>query len=303
MSVFMPTFNHAQFIDDAIRSAVEQDYPNLEVVVGDDGSTDGTREKVDDWARRYPGRVVACEGGHLGIVANHNRVLRACRGKYEAHTSGDDLFLPGKITRQVAWMEEDDERVMCGHDIEAFDSDSGATLFSTHDTIPLTTGRGAERFVRRMQLMPGISSFIRRSAVPPGGYEERVGAVSDFKYLVDVLSGGGKYGFIDGVYARHRVHRDSLSQRSLREDAVARQYLEGFLTAFALLEAEHPALIAACREGRARTFFAEGRRRQRRGEMEAARAFFVQALRERPVLFAAKSLAGLALTFAQRIGR
>ncbi len=288
VSVFMPTFNHAPFIDDSIRSAVEQDYPNLEVVVGDDGSTDGTREKVDDWARRYPGRVVACEGGRLGLVANHNRVLRACRGKYLAHTSGDDLFLPGflpgKIARQGAWMEEDDERVLCGHDVEA-------------------TGRGAERFVRRMQLMPGISCFIRRSAVPPGGYDERVGVVSDFKYLVDVLSGGGKYGFIDGVYARHRVHRDAVSQRSLREDAVARQYLEGFLTAFALLEAEHPALIAACREGRARVFFAEGRRRQKRGEMEAARAFFGQALRERPALFAAKSVAGLALTFARRLVR
>jgi glycosyltransferase involved in cell wall biosynthesis len=300
----MPTFNHAPFIDHAIRSAVEQDYPNLEVVVGDDGSTDGTREKVDDWALRYPGRVVACEGGRLGLVANHNRVLHACRGKYLAHISGDDLFLPGflpgKIARQVAWMEEDDERVMCGHDVEAFDSDSGATLYSTHDTIPLTTGRGAERFVRRMQLMPGISCFIRKSAVPPGGYDERVGVVSDFKYLADVLSGGGKYGFIDGVFARYRVHRDAVSQRSLREDAVARQYLEGFLTAFALLEAEHPALIAACREGRARVFFAEGRRRQKRGEMEAARAFFAQALRERPGLFAAKSVAGLALTFARR---
>jgi len=178
VSVFMPTFSHVKFIDDAIRSAVEQDYANLEVVVGDDGSTDGTRERVREWAARYPARVLDASGEHVGIVGNCNRVLKGCRGKYIAMTSGDDLFLPEKISRQVAWMEEDDDRVMCGHEVEAFDLASGQTLFSTRSTIRLTTGEGAASYVSRMQLFPGNSMLLRAAALPVGGYDERVGVLA-----------------------------------------------------------------------------------------------------------------------------
>ena len=297
----MPTYNHVDYIDDAIRSVVEQDYPNLEVVVGDDGSTDGTREKVQAWAKRLPGRVVAVEGDHVGPVRNHNRVIAACRGgKYVAMTSGDDLFLPGKISRQVAWMEEDEERVMCGHHIEAFDSLSGKTIYTTRDTMKLGAGRGASRYISRMQLFPGIATFLRTTAIPAGGYDESVGIVADFKFMCDVLAGGGKYGYVEGILARYRVHAASLSQRSLREEEVARQYFDGFLTAFRLIESEHPELADACREGRSRVLFGEGRRLQRRGDRQGARSLFLQALRGAAMAVGARSLAGIALTLIPR---
>lgn len=283
VSVIVPTFRHERFIDAAIVSAAEQDYPNVEVVVSDDGSTDGTRDVIRACVSRYPGRVLDVSGEHVGIVANCNRALAHCRGEYLAIFSGDDLFLPGKITRQVAWMEESPRRVMCGHHVEAFDSDTGATIYHTKSTMQLSSGCGAARYVSKLSLFPGVSTFIRRSTVPAGGYDSRVGIVSDFKLMADVLATGGEYGYIDGVFSKYRVHQASVSQRSIREEGVARDYLEGFLTSLALLEAAHPELLHACRKGRSLVLMGEARRRHRAGDITGARAYYRAVFRNDPL--------------------
>ena len=295
VSVFMPAYNQVAFIDDAIRSAVEQDYDNLEVVVGDDGSTDGTVQKIRQWADRFPGRVVPLvDAGHLGINGNCNRTLRACRGQYIAFGAGDDIFLPGKITRQVSWFEADPCRVMCGHTVEAFDSETGRTLYSTSASMPSRCGRGAAALVRQMRLLPGLSMMVRADAMPPHGYDERVPVVSDFKLQIDILARGGEYGFVDGVFARYRVHKHSLSQQSLVDPGMHYNYLQGFLIAIALTEAEHPGLLSACRTARATLLFGEGRWRQTNGDLASARAYFRAALAER--VLSPKSGAALLLT-------
>src|SRR5689334_23285444 len=95
VSVLVVAYNQISFIADTLASAVEHDYENLQVVVADDGSTDGTTDVVLDFARRHPGRVVPLTGGpNLGITRNCNRGLTACKGEYVAFLGGDDLFLP-----------------------------------------------------------------------------------------------------------------------------------------------------------------------------------------------------------------
>src|SRR5262245_5236516 len=125
VSVCLPAYNQAAYIDEAIASAVHQDYDNLEVICGDDGSTDGTAERIGAWAERYPRRVVPLLGSHVGMTGNCNRIFARLRGKYVISHAGDDVFLPGKVRTQVDWLEEDERRVMCGHAAEAFDGENG----------------------------------------------------------------------------------------------------------------------------------------------------------------------------------
>jgi glycosyltransferase involved in cell wall biosynthesis len=297
VSVFVPTYNHVAYIDEAIGSAVEQDYGNLQVVVGDDGSTDGTAEKVRAWATRYPQRVVALVGGpHLGITGNCNRALGACRGRYIAFHAGDDVFLPGKVRKQVEWLEADGSRVLCGHAVESFDWESGRTLDVSTRSMKLHTGRGARRLIERFGIFAGVSIMARASAIPPSGCDERIPVVSDFKLHIDILAGGGAYGYVDGVLARSRVHPQSISQRSRHDPEIHRQYFEGFALTLALVESAHPSLAGPCRRARGRLFFSEARWRQQHGEGRAARAYFRAALREDPGRLTAKALAGLLLT-------
>src|SRR5436190_24170616 len=98
VSIHFVSFNQAAFIEESLESALRQDYPNLQIVASDDGSTDGTAQIIERYARRYPDRIHAITGGpNLGITANCNRALRECKGEYIAFLAGDDLYLPGKI--------------------------------------------------------------------------------------------------------------------------------------------------------------------------------------------------------------
>jgi glycosyltransferase involved in cell wall biosynthesis len=295
-SIFLCSYNQVAYIDEAIRSAVQQDYENLEVVVGDDGSTDGTVDKILAWTERYPHRIVPVLGEHLGITGNCNRLLRACRGKFVIFHAGDDVLLPGRVKSQVEWFEQDDRRVLCGHDVEAFDSDTGQRLYVTSDSRRLRTGLGARRAIEEFGAVPDLSLAIRASALPPGGYDERVGIVSVFKLQVDVLAGGGEYGYVPGVLARYRVHRESLSRRSHTEPETHRAFFEGMLTALALTEGQHPDLVPTCKKARARLLFSEGRWHQGRGDAVSARSWFAAAASINPAL-ALKAAAGIGFTY------
>ena len=297
VSVIVATYNHAPFIEAALSSALEQDYAHLEVIVADDGSTDGTAERILELAKRWPDRLVPIVGGpNVGIVGNCNRALRVRRGTYVAFLSGDDLFVPEKLGKQVAWLEADPARTLCGHDVEAFDDETGEALFLTTDKTPLRSGKGATEMIERGAFFSGLSLMVRSSVIPPYGYDERVGVISDWKLQIDCVLAGGAYGYVDGVLARYRVHRQSISQRSASEESVRRQYLEGYLTTLALIEAAHPELLSSCARARALYLFSEARWRAWRGEVASARRYYIAATRLSPAL-AWKTIAGVAFTF------
>ena len=206
VSICVPTYHHVNFIGEALRSALEQDYPNLEIIVADDGSTDGTATIIHDYAKKHPGHIVALPSrpnqGIPGIVTNYNRALKACHGKYIAFIEGDDLYLPGKIATQVAWLESSERRVLCGHDVEAFDSGTGRILYRWSERWPLRNSGGVREVIRYQVPFATVSVMLRASAVPSQGFDDRLRIVLDWKFWIDCLSGGGDFGYVPGIYAR-----------------------------------------------------------------------------------------------------
>jgi glycosyltransferase involved in cell wall biosynthesis len=275
VSVHVITYNQAAYIGDAIRSAVEQDYPALEIVVADDGSSDGTRDIVADYARRYPDRVVPILEPHVGINGNYNRALQRCTGKYIAILNGDDLFLPGKIAAQVDWLEAREARSLCAHDVEHFDSASGARL-KLHSQLggPLRAGVGAESFIYRGCPFASVSVMVRRSVLPPGCVSNRLRTVLDWKFSIDALVSGGEFGFVDGVLARYRVHPQNVV--NTRGDEM---WID-VMTTLAVTEAEHPQLARAVRRGRARAMYRRAIRRLQAGDAAEAQQWFAAAAAE-----------------------
>jgi glycosyltransferase involved in cell wall biosynthesis len=293
VSVFVPTYNHAAFIRAAVMSAVEQDYPNLQVVVGDDGSTDGTAQIVAELAARHPDRMTAILGEHVGLPRNCNRILDACRGEYVAFFSGDDLFLPGKIRRQVEWLEADPRRLICGHDIDVFDSETGRVVFRWSAYFPLPKrGSGARHIVRNGYAFPGQSIMARASVVARNRYDVRLGLMCDWKFLIDLFAtGDGYYGSIDGVLAKYRRHAASIT---LDDEASYGRLVEVLMT-LGIVEAASPDLIGDTRHYRARVFLKLGGRRLAAGDRRGGRGYLLAALRSSP-LASWKIPAALALT-------
>ncbi len=217
VSVLVISYNQERYIREALESALQQDYANLEVVVADDASRDGTQAIIQDLARRYPQRLKPIYNPHnVGITANSNIGLRACSGELIAFMGGDDVLLPGKVTRQVAWFNEDGRRVLCGHDVDWIDAGGAPLGIRSSDLVPLRAGRGASGFIRNGSPYAATSVMVRRLRIPAYGFNSALPVVSDWKLWLDVIRTDGTYGFIPGIHALYRRHRDNVTARPSR---------------------------------------------------------------------------------------
>jgi glycosyltransferase involved in cell wall biosynthesis len=117
VSVAVITYNHEQFIAQAIESVLMQETAFVvELVIGEDCSTDGTRRIVQAYAGKYPKVIRALlPEKNLGMARNYEAVWQACRGKYIAWLEGDDYWrTPQKLQKQVTLMEANPHYSMCG---------------------------------------------------------------------------------------------------------------------------------------------------------------------------------------------
>jgi glycosyltransferase involved in cell wall biosynthesis len=102
VSVVLPTWNRRELLLQALGSVQNQTFGDLEILVCDDGSTDGSREAVEAVART-DARIRWVQGAHSGLPGvNRNRGIRAARGEWIAFQDSDDLWVPGKLERQLA---------------------------------------------------------------------------------------------------------------------------------------------------------------------------------------------------------
>lgn len=102
VSVVMPAYNARPYLEQAIRSVLDQDYPAIELIVVDDGSSDGT----PDDAARFGARVRVLRQHNAGPAAARNKGMAAARGELIAFLDADDVWLPGKLSAQVRCLRE-----------------------------------------------------------------------------------------------------------------------------------------------------------------------------------------------------
>ena len=103
-AAIIPAYNSAAFLGRAIRSALAQDYPNKEVVVIDDGSTDNTREVAES----FGAEIIYLRQENAGPAGARNRGIKETRAEYIAFLDSDDEWLPGRLSKCIQPMIEDD---------------------------------------------------------------------------------------------------------------------------------------------------------------------------------------------------
>ena len=101
VSVIIPAFNAARFLERTIISAQNQTHRNLEIIVVEDGSTDGTQHVAAAMADSDP-RIKVIEKSNGGVASARNVGLAQARGEYVAFLDADDLWHPSKIELQIA---------------------------------------------------------------------------------------------------------------------------------------------------------------------------------------------------------
>lgn len=106
VSVLMSVYNNVSSVDESIRSIVTQTYRDWEMILVDDASTDGSKERLFGW-QEQDGRIrVLVNETNAGLAASLNRALEKASGEYVARMDGDDVAMPHRFARQAAFLDE-----------------------------------------------------------------------------------------------------------------------------------------------------------------------------------------------------
>ncbi|MBC3539273.1 glycosyltransferase family 2 protein [Rufibacter sediminis] len=115
VSVIIAFLNEERFLPEAIESVLQQEYASWELLLVDDGSTDRSTQIAQEYATHFPGKVIYLEhAGHAnkGLSASRNHGLAKARGQYIAILDADDVWLPGKLSHQMAIFQRHPEVTM-----------------------------------------------------------------------------------------------------------------------------------------------------------------------------------------------
>lgn len=170
VSIGMPVYNGERYVNEALRSLLAQDYPNLEIIVSDNASTDQTAHICQEHARHdYRVRYHRAEQNR-GASWNFNRVFELSRGQYFMWAGHDDLWAPECVGRCVERLEADPEAILCHSSSQPIsmsdDRPIGAPYLGDSFVNEATTVRGRwSAAVRKNSLHAAIYGVIRRSAL------------------------------------------------------------------------------------------------------------------------------------------
>jgi glycosyltransferase involved in cell wall biosynthesis len=302
VSVVIAAFNAEGTIGETLESIGAQTFRDFEVIVVDDGSTDGTAKVVQDKAENIP--ALECIGqANLGQPAARNRGISASRGRYVAFVDADDVWMAGKLEKQVRYFEGHLEAGLVYSDAEFFNDASGKTLCRLSDKCRLYEGDVLEQLLLR-SFIASPTPMVRREVFDESGLFDESRAVAfgeDWNMWLRIAE-RRLFGVIREPLARVRVHEGSMmrssnteavyaSKRRIVEQAVARNPDQ--------LERIRPRVLAGLADS-------AGLRYLRLGDKRNARRMFARALRERPwnvpgwAFFASTWLPGGLLTAMNR---
>lgn len=206
VSVIIPTYNRAETLSRAIDSALEQTVEDLEVVVVDDGSTDETSSVLAEYDDPRVRPVV--HATNQGANVARNTGIDHAQGDYVAFLDSDDTWLPSKLERQLAALEDcssDWVGVYCDSTFELSGADGRlrstvASALATRDETPTTEGGDeliGEILADNVQPGAGSTLLVRTDVAEEiGGFSEELDRFQDPEFCVRVLE-QGKLAYVD----------------------------------------------------------------------------------------------------------
>ena len=219
VSVVMPAFNAARFLDEAVRSVLEQTLLDIELVVVDDGSTDTTPKLLHSYDDP---RMRVMRQENAGIAAALNAGVSLAQGVYIARMDADDVSLPDRLERQADFLTRHPRTVLVGTWYRRIDT-TGTTL----DVVPGLCGNAELRrdLYTRSPFGHGTVMMRRASVLEVGAYRPNTVPAEDFD-LWSRLMRIGEAAILPEVLYEYRLHD---SQSSLEHQAVAAERVRSSL--------------------------------------------------------------------------
>lgn len=212
LSVVMPVFNGGPYLSTAVESVLAQTLGDHELVIVDDGSTDGSTDVIARFAASDP-RVRAFRKDNSGISDTLNRGLAEARGDWIARLDADDVMLPHRLERQLAFVSADSEMVAAGSYYDIIDA-AGARC-ATLRPLPRDRGELQRLLDAREPLTFTHPTMIyrRQIAVALGGYRRDYEPCEDTELFARMLAMSGVILIQPEVLTLYRVHDATISQQ------------------------------------------------------------------------------------------
>lgn len=208
VSVTVVTYNHGNWLAECLGSIVIQQTDFcFEVIVGDDASTDQkTTEVLHEYASKYPGLIVPIyRAKNIGPIGNLFDVMRTARGKYIAHIDGDDYMLPGKLQKQVDYLDAHDDVVIAAHKMCSVVDDKRLNLDSSENYPEIGT---VYDLLRNGCYFGHSSKMYRRSVILTRDSDLPI--VDYYLHIEHAVS--GRIYLSNEILGAHRLHPQGISK-------------------------------------------------------------------------------------------
>ena len=205
VSVILPVYNREQSVARAIRSVLSQTRTPIELIVVDDGSTDGTRKVLDS----FGSQITVIEQSHAGAYAARNRGLRHAQGELIAFIDSDDVWLPDRLASQMPLMERPEVGLVFG-DVVHVRPGQERRRVTSFQIAPPRRGRAAAQFAW-CNFVPTSTVLVRRRCLDEaGGFSEEVPLSCDYLMWFRIAL-RHELDFVERVVAEYTLSPDSIS--------------------------------------------------------------------------------------------
>ncbi len=231
----MPVFNGERYVEEAIRSVLNQTDEDFELIISDNASSDRTGEICSDYAAR-DSRIVYTENEtNVGAARNYNLLFRRAQGKYFRWFNSDDLCAPEYHQRCLAVLDAHPDAVLCYGKTDIVDSE-GRLLEHYEDNLDLQQEKASERYMRFHEcvgLTNVIYGLMRSPAVAKTGLMgDGSYSAADVNFMAE-LTLYGKFIEIPETLFFRRMHSEA-SSWARKNERVQQEFWKGRCEAFTL---------------------------------------------------------------------
>ena len=217
VSIIIPAFNHAPFVGQCLDSVVADDYPNKEIFVIDDGSSDGTLDVIESWADGHERaiRISVVSRPNRGATRTLNELLSMARGELVLPIASDDYLLPGGVRALVAALAADPTCQAVFGDCVVVDK-VGQMIFPSslfayrHTNRDWLVRRLADELITNWTLAGSALLYVREPILSIGGYSQDL-LVEDWDFYLR-LAAKGWLRFVDCKVSAYRLHDNNANR-------------------------------------------------------------------------------------------
>ena len=218
ISVIIPVYNRGHFIAQALSSVLDEDYPDLEIVLIDDGSTDNTDNVIKSWIEQHKDRIkiVYKSRENKGVVITLNELVNISNGEYIVFFGSDDYLKNNGIRKRYEYLKSHPDKLMVLADCNLIDQNDNII----HESSLISQGKvnkkqlcsddGMKKFMILNGFTPGATLMADKKIYDIiGKYDEALHA-EDWVYYIRVVS-KNLLGYLDEIVSAYRLHDNNMS--------------------------------------------------------------------------------------------